>query len=1309
MIRHIKNHICAFLAVLSALPAIARDFSYEGLYYTIINEWHHTCQVKGGTLEFPGNPVVGDITVPSKVSDGTTDFTVIAVGEYAFLNCDGLTSIKIPDEVTSIGSAAFMGCSNLTSIRLPQSLTTIDYSLFDGCSSLTTITLPEKVSIIRIDAFRNCTSLESISLPEGMTTLEQQTFENCTGLKSVMLPENLTTIEHRAFGGCSSLASIIIPKNVTSIGTYAFTGCSNLTSVTLPDGLSYIEEDVFLDCSSLTSINLPSGLTSIKARAFSGCSSLGSITFPSGLSFIGSSAFNGCRSLAAVALPKGIQSIEPSTFNNCESLTGVTIPNSVTDIKDYAFDHCSSLSSVIIPEGVTFLGEFAFGFCTSLASIELPASLTTLDVNSFRYSDIKDVTYYAEKPITTPANIFPKEATLHTPNAYLADVLATVCWNQFRKIIAKDGISEPKLPLGELDFEYNGIVYTIFNNTEKTCKTRDGIYVDSYLVAGNQCSGDLVIPSVVSDGADNYTVVGIGNYSFSGCPITSVSLPETVTFVENDAFKDCENLRKAEFASIESLCKIRFYNSSSNPLYWAHNLYVNGEELTQVVVPKDIPEILDFTFAGGSSLLSITLPETITSIGGGAFQDCSTLTSIKLPVGIERINSFTFSGCSSLTSLTLPESVNSIDMWAFNNCTSLTSITLPKNLSSIGYAAFSGCNNLTSIVIPESVTDLGEYAFSECSALSSVSLPTQLRSIELYTFYKCKSLTQITLPENLENIGVQAFRESGLTSIELPDKVSTIGEGAFVQCYELTAVTLSKEIFSIGNSAFYGCNKLSSITWLNPNLWSPDENVFYAESDAYISKMKIYDTAILNVPEVSLSIVESTVPWNNFHKIIAMDGTRGLGTEVGEDFEYEGITYTVTNNGSLKWCKTKDGTAGAAGNALSGDVVIPEIVSDGFYEYSVTEIGKFGFIRTGITSIVLPSSLETFGEYAFFGCDRLSSVYWQHSSPMPNGIAEATGNENILVYVDSKSNAPEDFEHNIIVKDGQTDQFYCDDLQLKAGYSFRPLYPFTSQSNTFVKSFTQKTPNFGCAGWDSMVVPFDVEEVSFENRTLIPFATLTDIRTQHPFWLYEGDASGEWRESTGIRAGVPYLISMPNNRDYEPQYCVSGDVTFRNNSSVLITEDITTPYVVTWATGREFRSLWMPLDNDEAANAMGLNANINDLTDDNGEILLPGSAFHKGVVPKPLEAYVTAIDSSKSFRIAEGMSKVLQISDNSDLEITNEHGMVVVKSGSDRTVNIFSIDGVMVKNIEIHAGETVTVSDLTKGIYIIGNRKISVR
>lgn len=197
--------------------------------------------------------ITGDITIASEITVNGKKYIVDALGVNAFNGCTSVTSVKIPDGVTSFGNLAFAGCSKLTSVNIPDGVKSID-NVFTGCSSLTSINIPNSVTSISYAFFR-CSALESVNIPEGITSIGNLAFAACTSLTSINIPNSVISIEDSAFESCKALASINISDNITSIGNNAFLGCKTLTSIDIPKGVTSIGESAFYNCTALKEIH----------------------------------------------------------------------------------------------------------------------------------------------------------------------------------------------------------------------------------------------------------------------------------------------------------------------------------------------------------------------------------------------------------------------------------------------------------------------------------------------------------------------------------------------------------------------------------------------------------------------------------------------------------------------------------------------------------------------------------------------------------------------------------------------------------------------------------------------------------------------------------------------------------------------------------------------------------------------------------------------------------------------------------------------------------------------------------------------
>ena len=404
---------------------------------------------------------------------------------------------------------------------------------------------------------------------------------------------------------------------------------------------------------------------------------------------------------------------------------------------------------------------------------------------------------------------------------------------------------------------------------------------------------DLVIPQINS----------IKSHSFRNCKsIKSVKIPSCVTSIGVCAFEGCDGLNSVHISDIEAWCKIAF---GSNPLSYAQHLYVNDEEVKNLVIPNSVTSIVNGLFANCIGLTSVTIPNSVKCIGDGAFQNCSALASVTIPNSVTSIGRSAFYGCSGLSSVTIPNSLTFLDENTFQGCSGLISVIISNSVTSIGSYAFSGCSGLTTIIIPNSVTSIDKCAFYDCSSLTSISIPNGVTSIGEYAFSGCSSLTSITLGSSLTSIGDYAFYNcSGLTSLTIPKSVTSIRSGAFGSCTSLTCVTIGSGMKLIEYQAFANCDMLTDVYCLaeklsKDNSW--EHEGLYTSTDAFDNSYPQY--MILHIPATSIEAYRSTEPWDKFKMFEALvDGDNPETPEILKCVTPE-ITYT---DGKLIFtCKTE--------------------------------------------------------------------------------------------------------------------------------------------------------------------------------------------------------------------------------------------------------------------------------------------------------------------------------------------------------------------------------------------------------------------
>ena len=618
-------------------------------------------------------------------------------------------------------------------------------------------------------------------------------------------------------GLCYNINSDGTSVTVTYQGTgqygygYAnLSGILDIPSTVTYNGVNYsvtsIGSSAFSGCSGLTSVSIPNSVTEIGPGAFANCIGLTSVSIPNSVTVIDLAAFSGCISLTSMDIPNSVAAIGENAFMDCICLTSVTLPDSLTTISPGLFSRCRSLTSVNIPSSVTTIGRFAFGGCAGLTSLTISNLVTSIGNYAFAGCGLTSI-------IVESGN----------PNYDSRD-------------------------------NCNAIIETATNT----------------LLAG--CKNTIIPTSVTSIGQGAFygcttltsvdipnSVSSIGQEAFSGCTgLTSVTIPSSVTSIGKMAFDNCTNLTAVNISDLDAWCNIDFLgnDSKSNPLSCAHNLYLNGNLITDLSIPSTVSQLKNSTFYGGN-FTSLTIPNTVTSIGVATFYDCAHLTTVTINnksivskdyssgsssgstiqdifgpqvqnyiIGdlVTLIGNSAFSSCTGLTSVTIGNSVTRIGTGAFSGCSGLTSLTLPNSVKYINEQAFSGCSGLTSVTLPGSLFTIGNRAFMDCSSLTSMTIPSSVMSIGEGIFMNCSSLASIAVEsgntryDSRDNCNAIIHKNdrwgkliAGCMNTIIPNTVSYISSGAFAGCTGLNSVSIPHSVTEIDYAAFANCH-FTSVT-----------------------------------------------------------------------------------------------------------------------------------------------------------------------------------------------------------------------------------------------------------------------------------------------------------------------------------------------------------------------------------------------------------------------------------------------------------------------------------------------------------------
>ncbi|MBR2892056.1 MAG: leucine-rich repeat protein [Bacilli bacterium] len=813
------------------------------------------------------------------------------------------------------------------------------------------------------------TSVTSVVIPEGVEEIQKYAFYNCTGLEKVVIPESCKFIREYAFYGDEDLKDINL-NNIEMVGREAFKNCEKLELDNNELTKTYaIGRNAFENCKALVSLDLTSLRNSGK-EIFKNCKNLKTVilneyTKLSYAMFVGSGletidiyekveipeyCFALCENLTLVNIFNSLVGIKEGAFSECPNLTRFNMYEEVGYIADEVFYNCTGLKSIILPNNEFTLGGYSFYMCESLEEIYFDQYTRITEINGSVFQDTN-----LTKFIVNPSN--PYYTTLENDSLLVSKDLSTIIFAAPNGLNKDLTIPSVFTKIGEGAFTGTTIETITFqgNNLE----------IGAYAFANCENLKFIKFPSnpglVIKEHAFNYTtslqyienlhfVREVGDYAFANSGVKEVNLGKNATYGEGAFFRSqVETVTIGANSSFglgafQECLYLQTVNMPTTDVKLGRGIFANSIQLANIDLSY-VTEITEEAFYGCSSLVRLNLASAKV-IGNYAFADCSKLYSINIPK-VEIIGEGAFSRYSTYAGAPI-----------------FSSITLPDTLVTINDGAFLGCESLTEIVIPESVTHMGDYLFAYCVNLASVVLPTNIKTVGLYSFAGCSLLEEINL-ENIEVVKDFAFTSCNyLENIDLTNVV-TIGEGAFADTNVSGKFELNR-LESVGNYAFQGA-QITNIS--APKLISIGEAAFQNNtkllSFTFARKLEYIGSLAFNGCESLSSFYthdnKTNGVINDYAKLI------------------DGVLYIYLSNGKLQLMSVPSSLDIHTLDVAEGTVRID------FYA---------GNANKNVQKIVLPDSLETIGNYAFNGYEKLKVVEFK-SIKAP--ILESAYNSNAVL------------------------------------------------------------------------------------------------------------------------------------------------------------------------------------------------------------------------------------------------------------------------------------------------------------------------
>ena len=945
-------------------------------------------------LAFSGCTNLTSLTIPNSVT---------SIGNGVFFDCENLVSIEVANDnmnYTSISGILFSknkteliqypAAKTDSTYIIPDGVTRIDYA-FGSCKNLTSVTIPDSVTSIGDHAFNGCTSLTNKTIPNSVTSIGNYSFSGCTNLINITIPDSVTSIGDNAFYKCESLTDIIIPNSVISIGYSAFSDCSGLANIAISDSVTSIGVSAFSGCISLKSIEVSDNnknYASVDGVLFNkDASEL--ITYPAGkpndiyeipnsVMNIGDGAFFACTSLKSIEVSdnnENYTSVDGVLFNKDKSKL-ITYPagksndtyeisNSVTSIGDHAFTGCVSLKSVTIHDSVTSISDGAFFDCEGLKDVYYTS--TEDEWNKITIGNDNENLTNA----TIHYNFEPEPSNKQTGSC--GDNV-TYSLDTETGVLTISGTGKMK--------DYSGEDSPFYQNSNiKSVIIENGVTSIGNL-AFSSCNSliEVSLPS---------SIIFLGVSAFSGCEnLMSISIPANVADIQSIAFAGCKKLTSIEVDSNNE------NYSSINGVLFDKNItelvcYPAGKNDASYTVPNTVKSFAYGSFYDCENLTSVIIPNGVTSIGGASFWNCKNLKSIVIPKSVTKIDLFSFNGCESLKDIYY---TGTQDEW--NNITigdgniNLTSATIHYN--------FVPCTE-------NQHNYYGEWKIIEEPTCTKVGLKQRTCSFDGYVQKEeipAKGHTQVVI-----NGYAATCEKSGLTDgkkcsacgevLEAQKEIAKLDHSYIKTVVEPTCTEQGYTIYKcetcgdtkkadfvnakghdFSNNAQFclnGCGKV------NPNYVAPDTSTVQTGScgDNVIYSLNT-ETGVLTISGTG-EMTDSPFSQNSSIKsVIIENGVTSI------------VTYAFSGCTSLTSITIPDSVVSIGESAFDGCTSLVSVT----LSKSITTIEYSTFFGcSSLTSIEIPKSVTTIVNFAFCNCTNLTDVYYAGTQSEWNKINIGHSNE----------------------------------------------------------------------------------------------------------------------------------------------------------------------------------------------------------------------------------------------------------------------------------------------------------------------------